>query len=800
MRLGRPGASSLLIVGTGLWLFRAALLGDVFYKRDIHLVWVAQVEAFVRAVTSGAWPVWDPGPAFGQPLLADPSAQVLYPPTWLNLLMRPWVYYTFYAVGHFLLGAFGMRALARRLGLSRAGALLAALVFALSGPFLSQVDLWHHYAGAAWMPWVVLAADRALGGGRREVTSFAAALGLQVLAGSADQCAMTLLLAAGLGAVRHLDFRAPASLANRAVLARGFSGVLLGVGLGSAAWLSALEVVSRAARAELPQAVRTYWSLHPLVALETLLPGLWSTLPLTEELRALFFESREPFFSSLHFGVSALCLLVAAAVASRHPLRGPLLLALVLALLAAMGPHTPVHGLITTLLPPLRILRYPVKIMTAAAFAWSLLAGLGLDACREGRASRRIAIAITVPATLVALAAALLAAAARYAPGRIVGPVVALPEGVVSEVVLGRALLRLLVPLGISVVALAMAWAVARGRLSPGAAGTALAAAAALDLVSFHRTPNPTAPRALYTFEPDVLRAIGERAAARVYVYDYSVPGKVERYLEGRSALRTARVPEGWSLDPASALGMQMYLAPETAGRWGLSAAWNVDLRGLHASALTRLSRLLRDAEGIPQHLRLLQAGGTTHAISLHPMADLEPSASLPGLFEREILLQKVPSPLPRVYVAARARATDDEGAVAFLLDASADLRNEVAIDAGAAAKVPEPPSSPGGGGGVAHITHAGSDRVVIEAELTGHAHVVLLDTWDPGWKATVDGRPVPLLRANLVFRAVRTGPGRHVIEMVYRPRGLGIGLAVSGLCVALVAFMARPLPKRHVP
>ena len=58
------------------FLLREALAGGVLFRRDVHLVWHPQVEAFVRALASGAWPVWDPGPMFGQPLLADPSAMV----------------------------------------------------------------------------------------------------------------------------------------------------------------------------------------------------------------------------------------------------------------------------------------------------------------------------------------------------------------------------------------------------------------------------------------------------------------------------------------------------------------------------------------------------------------------------------------------------------------------------------------------------------------------------------------------------------------------------------------------------
>ena len=88
--------------------------------------------------------------------------QVLYPPTWLNLLLRPWTYYTLFAFGHVLLSGIAFQALARRWGLSAGAALAGASAWVLSGPFLSLVDLWHHFASAAWIPAVFLAAERAV--------------------------------------------------------------------------------------------------------------------------------------------------------------------------------------------------------------------------------------------------------------------------------------------------------------------------------------------------------------------------------------------------------------------------------------------------------------------------------------------------------------------------------------------------------------------------------------------------------------------------------------------------------------
>src|SRR6185436_12668337 len=66
-------AGLLLLV---LLLFHSAVMGrGVFYYRDIHLFWHPQIDAFVRSLAAGAWPVWNPYMGFGRPLLGNPNVQ-----------------------------------------------------------------------------------------------------------------------------------------------------------------------------------------------------------------------------------------------------------------------------------------------------------------------------------------------------------------------------------------------------------------------------------------------------------------------------------------------------------------------------------------------------------------------------------------------------------------------------------------------------------------------------------------------------------------------------------------------------
>ena len=51
-----------------------------------------------------------------------------------------------------------------------------------------------------------------------------------------------------------------------------------------------------------------------------------------------------------------------------------------------------------------------------------------------------------------------------------------------------------------------------------------------------------------------------------------------------------------------------------------------------------------------------------------------------------------------------------------------------------------------------------------------------------PGWRATVDGQPAPIERANYAFRAVYVPAGQHTVQFVFDPLIWKVGLAVSGL------------------
>lgn len=67
------------------------------------------------------------------------------------------------------------------------------------------------------------------------------------------------------------------------------------------------------------------------------------------------------------------------------------------------------------------------------------------------------------------------------------------------------------------------------------------------------------------------------------------------------------------------------------------------------------------------------------------------------------------------------------------------------------------------------------NDRVVVAADAPpGGGWLILNDVWHPWWFARVDGVEAPVLRANVMFRAVAVPEGRHEVRFEFQPlRGL---------------------------
>jgi hypothetical protein len=143
--------------------------------------------------------------------------------------------------------------------------------------------------------------------------------------------------------------------------------------------------------------------------------------------------------------------------------------------------------------------------------------------------------------------------------------------------------------------------------------------------------------------------------------------------------------------------------------------------------------------------------------------------------------------PEPEALLVRLANGDDDLAAAAFVEEAppSGFTGAEGAPRAGDARFVVDDP-----------------ERVVVDVDAPQRGFLVLADTFYPGWRATVDDRPVPILRANYMFRLVEVSAGRSRVEFRFFPTRFTLAAVVSGATVALllVLLAAGPLTTSCYP
>lgn len=139
------------------------------------------------------------------------------------------------------------------------------------------------------------------------------------------------------------------------------------------------------------------------------------------------------------------------------------------------------------------------------------------------------------------------------------------------------------------------------------------------------------------------------------------------------------------------------------------------------------------------------------------------------------------PTRLPRARVVADWEVAPVAAHKDRLLATDFPYRSRVLVEEMPSAPVPRAT------GGSAQVLRYEPNEVEIEATTNGSALLVVSELWYPGWRASVDGKPAELLRANGVLRAVAVPRGTHRVEMRYRPTHWSWALAASLLSIVVV-------------
>jgi len=713
---------------------------------------------------TGVIPLWNPYSGCGMPFLANNQSAVLNPINlFLNLLFVAPVAQTIFGLLTIIIACLFTYGLVRSLGGKPVGAILAALTFGFSG----FIFIWLGYplaAAGALLPGLLWATHRLFS----KPTFWASVpvaliIAWQLLAGHLSTSVQTLAfwgVFAGYEIVRGR--RSDPPLRVRRSLALVASSLLLGSLLSAAQSLPTYEYFGLSTIASRG---RSRWSTadtleslkHGLLGdfqfLQTIAPGE-AALLLNPEAHGhpafADYQQTEGYGNYAERAIypGALALLALIAGLLRPPPPGPRRFFLLVGwVLLGVLLHLPLFNTIVYL--PILRLAAPQRMR----FIFSLCAAvtLGLTASDWlSRTDRRRPLPWVLGLALAIGSAALATSFLLHVS----------PD--LGRMPASLAILRvakLFTPAAAALAAALCLFRLARGRMSPRTLAPLLLLIVASDLLLFGARWHPLSARR------HVLPEIPEMARMRQIA------------------------------------GRRRVTAPPDVFRANLSVPYQVyDTRDYDPLSVARYVSLIEVSHGLhPGEMPAISLGSKT------PNPRLQRLASAPYRLrmhqDTDPYLDLTTPVLPRAYLTAGilVRSGDDAlHAVVYEID---PFTQTVIETANASESSPQPIAP-------AQIMSHAPQRVTISATAPSDAWLVLTDTYFPGWRAEVDGRPTAIAPANYAFRAVTVPAGTHTVTFTYEPASFRVGLFISLLALAACAAAApaamlsrrRPSPRHWTP
>jgi hypothetical protein len=734
---GRRGAA--LVVCCGLVAFFWLIAASRWIVTDTVIPWDSknQFYAFFRflsaALHAGDWPFWNPYHYAGYPSVADPQSLVLSPVflLWGALDPAPTMRaFDLVVLAYLLTGGIALAAIGWRARWPVPACVLAAALFMFGGAASGRLQHTGIILSYSLFPPALLLLQVALA--RR---SHALAIGFAIVAAlmalGRSQVALLLCVLLLMAAVAEImgALRPAAYLRERSgVLATmaAVGGALLAVPL-----LLTLQFANASNRPAEALSEAARGSLHPVNLANLVVPNIfgthsdyWGPGPATLPEVALTDGS----FNYLFVGAVPVLLLLWIGIAGGgawRPGRRLITGTLVIACLLMLGRYTPLYALAFRSVPAMDFFRRPTDASFVFGIALAILSGHCLaDYVREGLPRFRPARFLVPAAALVAVIGSAILFSART--GHVAN---AAGEAALSGAVMLVAAIILLVPQR-------------RGTRTVAACLVTLIALA--ELLWWNTASRLNAEkRTLYA----VLEAPAGADAAAIAVLENAIAEdhrrgdypRVEVVGLGGPWQNLAMV-RGWeATNGYNPLRIGLYDRLVAPGE----ESWKGEQRQFPPSF---------DSYDSP----LARALGLTYLVLGQPLERLQGMSKLPT---SDLLLAGPPiyrlhGAMPRVRLLDR---TEMAGADNAQPDGSELI-----------------PLSKSETAGTVKILSMRPGRVEVVADSTGGGLLTLHDINYPGWIAEIDGKPVPILRAEILFRGVEVPPGTHHVTLRFAPFSLG--------------------------
>ena len=751
-----------------LLYFSDVLTGKILLvERDLTTFFYPFRFIWVESVRQGHFPFWNPYIKCGVPLFATIQPGVLYPLSLPYLFLPLDLAFNWTIVFHFFLAGLFTYGLMRELGASLQGAMAAAIGFVFSGYLISVHNVLNTLLSVSWYPLVIFCGCRMVGTGMiRWALVAGASMCCMFLAGGIEAVlfAVVSLLILSL----HPALLPAKCSDNSARLQRrlGLFGlaVIIFLGLSMVQLVPFLELYSQSHRyGGVPLEEATRWSLEPRDLVYFLLPDIYG-----ERLSPDRYWKFQSYLKSIYVG--PICLFLAIIYFFRQGKKGlPLLGAMFLVTVFALGRYTPLYPFFYRYFPLFSVLRYPVKFIFLFIFWLCVAAGMGLDLVRLRFSERRRPSAIHQKLLVVSVfVLAGLLMVGRFFPGKVLSFAQQLSWTSLDPAYLPMTMHNLNRLLVFTVLALMVIFFGLRINLSR--FGTPLLLLLlTIDLFLGNRGYAIKLESTTFHAETDIVRTLrADPALFRFHV------------LSGVKDLQVPLKTYGdYHLARKDFLGYDLMMEHHL-----------YDIDGYNVPLQSRYEKFINLIRGKPLSTEiqpLLNMLNVKYVLSAN-------SFDLPGyLFAQNgpatSKLYENRNKLPRAFLVKNYEVlvNDTDFPQAFLYP-NFDPQSKILLEREPARfqKLQEKPVMPELKSAVRVITYE-NNRMVLEVTTPAAAFLFMSESYYPGWTAYVNGKNEEILRANYVFRAVPLGPGSHQLEVVYEPLSFKIGLSVSLVTIFLL-------------
>lgn len=701
-------------------------------------------------------PLWNPYIFGGVPYVAGMAGDIFYPTALLRMLVPTDVAMSLAFVLHIFLAGIATYGFLRAYGLGFFPSLLGGLAYMLSGNIASFVSPGHDgklYVSAL-LPVVLLLLVLGIREGRRWAWGvLALVIGLAVVSPH-PQLLQYMLLASGSFAL----FLAYDSQLSRAVALRRLGlallAVVLGAAMGAVQWLPVAQYAPFSPRAGgiAGYAAATSYSLPPEELLDFILPQFTGILD-------SYWGRNGIHLHSEYLGAVVL-ILAGAAIGTRRRRFGWFWLgALVVALLWALGGFTPFYRLVYAVVPGTKFFRAPSTILYLISFSTAVLAAIGTERllarpCRTRYVGGWLAAGVAL-ALLASVGFFTALANAVALPGR-----EDLVQANSGAVIAGAWRTLLFVVIGAAVLI-----ALARGKVGAAAAGWLLVAAVTADLWSIDRIYWQFSPPAsvIYAADPTV-----------TYLQRQTEPGRV------------LAIP----------LAQEMVPRDPTLTGDALMVNRIRTVLGYHGNQLARYDQLAGRASGYqnvltPQFWRLMNVRyllTNTQVPQLQQVVG--PVKDAAGT---TVYLYRLPGENPAAWLAPAIVKAPDDATLGTVLDPRFDPRRAAIFDTASAVAGVELAALPDTLAIPVTVSRYEPGRISVRLAAPAPAGSALLvaENYYPGWRATSNGKELPVARADYTLIGVALPVGARAVDLEFTAPSYERGKTISLVAVAAGALLA---------